>query len=124
MLEFIIRTIILVIIVAIGASLLRYINKMPLNKSINEGLFIGFFITVGATAYNPPAYQLTGLIDTIKFIGPIVFLLVIYRYFISNLPLKDSIRKGLITGLIAGIVLIVLPPMLAKSIDFFIGLIV
>jgi hypothetical protein len=63
------------------------------------------------------------IVSGMAFLGPIIFLLASYRYFRSNLPLKDSIRNGLITGLIAGIVIIVMCPILMKSFDFLFDLI-
>ncbi|MEN4017332.1 MAG: hypothetical protein PQ975_01860 [Methanobacterium sp.] len=92
-----------------------YVNKRPLKESAENGLYMGAFLTAGLTAFNQADYQLI-IIGTA--LGIATFLLnCLFGYHVYNQPLKDSIRKGLIVGIVFTIIFLIL----AKSLDFLLN---
>jgi hypothetical protein len=77
-----------------------YVHKRPLIESVGSGLSAGLLVATGiaaagTTAVTYPYQQL--LIVICIALGIVIFLVTtVSGYYVRNLPLKDSIREGLI----------------------------
>jgi len=76
-------------------AILYYMEKQPLKESIGDGLLMGTALTWMYLLRYPFDYQLI-IVGSI-----IVFLLqTVNRYYAHKDPLKDSIGRGLIVGIV------------------------
>jgi len=95
-----------------------YYEKLPLNESVEISLYMGIFYTALITAFNRTDYQL--IVIGIA-LGITMFLLtIVLEFCVYIMPLKDSIKRGLIAGISCAILL----PIITKSVDLLIDFLI